>query len=250
LVAIAAILSACAAPAPPRVNVASTTISVAVLVSVKTEIDLATTGITVFENSFEATQVPDWHMEQIVLDAANQALSPHYQIAYSEASTQFVDTDAPVDLAFEKFSPTQNFAREHAKPGVPVDLFVVICLNYRLLPDMQGPVFKGVGASKFLEPFGIYKPVAHALLALAILDGASFKEIASTSLRIPPSKATEWPSINAANYPEANLDGLAWKSHWGEYTPDQQKLIHDRIVELLSTSTAYTLKATLGITGS
>ncbi len=244
-----AFLSACAATAPPKANVSSTAKSVAVLVSVPPQISIATSGTTVFEDSYKTAPVPDWHMEQVVLDAATRALAPRFQVAYSEASTQFVDADAPVDIAFEKLNPTETFAKEHAKPGVPVDLIVVICLNYRLMPELQGPVFKGIGVSKLLDIFGIYKPTAHALLSLAIIDGSTFKEINSTALRIPPTKATEWPSINMANYPEAELAGLPLKYHWEEYTPDQQALIRAKILELLGTSTTYTIRSTLGIAG-
>jgi len=135
--AASVLLSACAATTPPKTNVSSAARTVAVLVSVPPQISIATTGTTVFEDSYKTASVPDWHMEQVTLDAAINALSPRYQIAYSEASTQFVDADAPVDIAFEKLNPTETFAKEHAKPGVHVDLIVVICLNYRMMPEMN-----------------------------------------------------------------------------------------------------------------
>ena len=249
LVAMLAVLAACAATAPPKTNVSTTAKTVAVLVSVPPQISIATSGVTVFENSYKTAPVPDWHMEQVVLDAATQALTPRFQIAYSEASTQFVDGEAPVELAFEKLNPTETFAKEHIKPGVPVDLIVVVCLNYRLMPEFQGPIFKGIGVSKLLDFLGVYKPTAHALLSLAIIDGKTFKEINSTALGIPPTKATEWPSVNSANYPETQLPGLPVKYHWEDYTPDQQALIRSTILNLLGTSTTYTIQTTLGISG-
>lgn len=256
MIAALAALAACAAEKPPVLANSAAYKSVAIIAAIPSRIDLGTTGMFAFDNDSDTVDVPEWHLDTLTLDAATRALSHHYQIAYTLADDQFVDSDSPLTAALEQSTVIQDYARQHAQPGHPADIYIVLCESVRVFPNSNPPpIIQFLGVQKVRDPILTRPPFVHSYILATIMDGRTFKIITETPLLLPPHKRAEGAFGNGAwgvggAYPEELLPDFQWKDHWRDLTEDQRTLIHDRIVYLLSTSTFFTLQTTLMARGS
>jgi len=252
LVAALVALACCTPESPPNIAISNSDKSIAIIAAIPPQIRLATTGLTVFDNSLDVADVPEWHLDSVARDAAVHALSPRYRIAYAMTDSEFADPESRLEVALDDTTTIQTYARSHARADSPVDLFVVLCLSARAFPYTDYPdVFQFIGVSKLRDPILTRAPVVHSYVLATILDGRTFKIITETPLFLPPHKRTSWMAWGVGgNYPEEQLQDFQWKDLWRNLTTDQKNLIRDRITYLLSTSIYYTLQTTLVAGGS
>ncbi len=254
LAAALAALAACASPTPPVVAVPKASNTIAIISAVPPVVRLAATGLLVFDNSLDITDVPDWHLETVALDAATRALSPRYHVAYTATDTQFGEAESrgSGDWAAGADLDADGLVQKYSRAETPVDFLVVLCPSAQSFPyDSYPYVFQYIGVSKLRDPILTFAPVAHTYLLVTIYDGKTLKKVAQTPNLLPSGPSLPMPmNADQRNYPWELLRGFEWKDSWAKLTADQQALIRDRIIHLLAASLTYTLQTTLTAGGS
>lgn len=237
-VLVALMLAGCATK-PQTVSVVDRPAkTVAVVASMGPKIIVGTTGVTVFEKATDAVEVPEWDLDGVAAKAMTEALSSRFQVIVAKPREQLVDSDSRLTKAVNSTLAIETEVRQKVTFSQPVDLVVALTLSNTAQPYRQGheTVDFGVGVSKWRQPFGTRAPRVHTYLEMAVLDGATLKVLATKSLVVPNSAGTgEAP-------PVVGLKGFEWHDYWHEMTPEQQDLIHQRIVSLLTQGVPYTLK--------
>jgi hypothetical protein len=236
------VLASCAPLRPETVDVPPSDKTIAVVSSIPSQIRIATTGLTVFENALDVVGVPDWKLADVAADAATSQLSPYYTVVRASLNGPIVDSDTKLDKTFKDTWSIEDQVRQRIHTDRPVDLYLVISLGnaaqpYTGLPD----VGVGIGVSKLRDPFRTRPPVVHTYLQMTVIDGRTQKLIATRPLEHSPSPSGELFGGTVAT-PTEPLNGFEWKDYWHEMSDAQQDLIRDRIKALLASSVAYTMR--------
>jgi hypothetical protein len=238
----ALVLTSCAPLRPETVDVPPADKTIAVVSSIPSQIRIATTGMTVFENALDVVDVPDWKLADVAADAATSQLSPYYMVVRASVSGPIVDSDTKLDKAFKGTWSIEDQLRQRVHADQPVDLYLVISLGNAAQPYTGMPnVGVGIGVSKMRDPFRTRPPVVHTYLQMTVIDGKTQKLIATRPLENSPSPSGELFG-GTVTTPTEPLDGFQWKDYWHEMSDAQQDLIRDRIKALLASAVAYTIR--------
>ena len=210
--------------------------------AVPSEIRIATTGLTVFENALDVVDASDWHLADVAADAAASALLSRYHVGRATTDGAIVDGDAPIDRLFNGESTSKSI-RTRVHTSVPVDLYVVIMAGTRAQAHSDRHVMSEVGEADltvqnatadrdtFREPM--------------VLDAKTFKTLGVPPLQDTP-RSVGW--IGRDDAPSEPLEGFEWHDYWHEMSSAQQDLIEDHIKRLLARSVAFTIReTTLGL---
>jgi hypothetical protein len=233
-------LAACAQTDRPITTIPQSGKTVAVVPSVPGQIRMAATGLTIFENSIDIADVPDWHLDDLTFESASAVLSPRYRVIRVNPDVTLDDPESKLDKSTHS-TRFETIVRQHVHPTEPVDFYVVVSPsavadNYTGRPN----VLRYVGVSKFRDIFVTRAPIVHTFLLVTVLDGATFKTLGYSALRISPEESKRL--YDGDGFPAQRLQGFAWQNNWGDLTEAQQALVEERVKYLLSTSIKYTLQ--------
>lgn len=240
LILTALILAACAQTERPITSIPQSGKTVAVVPSVPEQIRMAATGLTIFENSIDLVDVPDWHLNDVAFDAASAVLSPRYRVIRVAPDVTLDDPESKLDKSTHS-TRFETIVKQHVHAPQPVDFYVVISPSavadtYTGRPN----VLRYIGVSKFRDIFVTRAPVVHTFLLMTVLDGTTFKTLGYSALTISPEESKRL--YDGEGFPAQRLEGFTWQNNWGDLSEAQQALVEDRVKYLLSTSIKYTLE--------
>jgi hypothetical protein len=240
LLGIALALGACASE-PIESSIPPTAKTIAIVSELPSQIRIATSGMTAFENALDVVDVPEWNLPAAADDAAKVALSPRYQIVQATVDGEVADNNSKLDRAFVGESSLEDQIRSRIHPAVPVDLYLIIAAGDREHVQARLPnIGLGIGVDKVRNPFHTDPPVVHTYAEIVLADATSGKVITIQPLRIPPTPR----GLLGITYdaPIDLLDGFQWHDHWGEMSATQHQLIQDRLTHLLQRAVTYTVQ--------
>src|SRR5690242_361607 len=233
---LAALLAvgACARQLPP-VNLPPSVKSVAIVPAVPSEIRIATTGMTRFEDALDLVEVSDWKLDDIAWQAANATLAPRVKTVRAATDGPVADAASIFEKAVLGSGQFESQLRTHVHTDVPVDLYLVISPSNAADMHLSLPnVLKGVGVSKMRSIIMTHDPKLHAFLQLSVVDAKTFKVIETRPLRVDHAGHPAWVDLPGDTTPVEMLEGFAWKDYWHEMSDALRDLIRERLTGLVA----------------
>jgi hypothetical protein len=266
------LLSACstfAPPAPPQTvpSIPATVKTIAVLPEVPNQFSVEAAGTTFLESALDVVNVPDWHMRDLVYQAAAETLSPRFTVARAETDVFISDPESEIDKKWLHSTKFENLVRQHVRVDrsfdrlidrlvdqpedqasePPIDLYVVISLSDVANIDVgMKNVYRGIGISKVKSPLKPHAPIVHTFMLVTVLDGKTFKTLGYSPLMVSPGDSKQLVDSDAVEgMPQQTMTSFDWHDKWADMSGAQKQRIESSVKNLLTKSVSYTLSLML-----
>lgn len=244
--AVVFLLAGCAAHRLPPTTTASAKI-IGVISGLGDEVHFARSGITVFGNAVSSGAVSNWHLDDLVLEASEKAISSKYEVITRKvepSTSQGISGELNPILegniadAFRKLM--QNEPR-HA------DLWVVVAEKCANPGSYTGPVPCGIAISRPESLFS--QPGAWVVVqaSMTVFDGTTLKPIAQSDVILNQEPCSPFSGDAIARMGEPGCEPGRYLGHelavdsWQSYTAAQQQIIYQNLMQILQPSIHFTL---------
>jgi hypothetical protein len=239
LCTVAALLfSGCTARELPPSSVGAAR-KIGVVSALGDDIYFARSGVTVFGNASSRGAVPEWKLDELLLERIRADLSPGREIA-----TQVLSPPNAVRLA--GLPPFDSTFRAAPLPE-PADLWLVVSSKCASAGNYAGPVPCGIAISRLETIFT--SPRAWIVLQgqIAVYDGATRKLIAQSDILLdrqcgPFANGSLFDLGRSGCEPGIELGRDFAVDRWQDYTETQRESIHRQLLQFLEPSIDFTLR--------
>lgn len=246
-VALVVLLSSCAGVVPSKVTSHSDVHKIGIIAALPESVDFSTSGILVFGNSRSSQPVPDWKINQTVLDDFQAVLGSHYSVITKIETAERVRQldQAPLEVMFGAQGTSRKFAEMLGSDAPEVDLWIVVSPSCAFVQNYGGPVPCSVSLNR-RQAFGKDPEWLELHAMLMMYDGKTKKYIATHQV-FQPSGACG-PFGDAVNRMEAqgcvpsiNLGTDYSVDDWQQYSPEQIETIHQKLMASIKPALDFTL---------
>ena len=246
---LAVLLSSCAGTVPSKVTNSAEVHKIGIIAALPETVEFSKSGITVFGNVHSSQPVPDWNINQVVLNDFGAILGSHYSLVTRiEMPARVMKLDQPpLGVMLGSAGSSREFAEMLGSNAPDVDLWIVLAPSCAFVQNYSGPVPCSVSVNR-RESFIRKQPEwleLHAMLML--FDGKTKKYMATHQVFQPSGECG--PYGNAVNafeaqgcVPSINL-GLEYSvEDWNEYSPQQIEAIHQKLISAITPALEFTLR--------
>lgn len=227
--ACALLLAACQPSKLPPQAVTNTK-SVAVLVNAPSSINVVQVGITVFANDRRTIEA-DWPIEGMLREAIATSLAGRFAVT----NVPFSDLRKDQFIGGEVGSVVRTAL---VKAGVSADLVVAVALVERDIDPFSGKAVPvdGCGIHHLEGLFVALPPRAYCIAQIKLIDGRSFKTLATNEIINP--KSSDW-------YESMNVFKEVPSVRWNDalvFTPDEMARFKTALNEAIAVAVPFTLR--------
>ncbi|HEX4507320.1 MAG TPA: hypothetical protein VH722_16440, partial [Alphaproteobacteria bacterium] len=208
-------------------------------------------GITVFDNASSGGDVPDWKINQSVLDGMQAALSPKYAIVLRTADPDKLGWGlamSPLDVMEGSGKAWSALSEQLGNNIEDVDLWIAVTATCAEAGNYSGPVPCGAAINRRSGLFGKQAEWLWFFAKVTIFDGHTRKYLAAMDVFRgggdcgPYGNAVNMFEAQAGCIPGTDL-GLDFAvDRWTDYSAAQRETIRAKLKDLIGPSLAYTLQ--------
>lgn len=237
-IAAALFCSGCASRELPVATAASAH-KIGVISGFGNDISFSRSGITVFGNAASIGAIPEWKVDELIVNRVRADLSAGHEVAAFVANPK--GDRQWIKRNFASVPEVVPPSNEHA------DLWLVVSGKCASAGDYSGPVPCGVAVSRPETMFG--SPTAWIVLQgqIEVFDGATLKRIAESDILLdgqcgPFANGDLFDLARHGCEPGIDLGHSFAVDSWQDYTESQREFIHQQFLQFLEPSMDFTLR--------
>lgn len=240
-------VTACAT-VPSKVVSTSQVHKIGVISALPETVQFSRSGITVFENVSSSEKVPEWRINDAILDGIQAALTPKYEtvrrVGDPELGTHVLQ--APLDEMMGSEKTSRGLSELLGDRPEDVDLWIVVSMSCADAGNYSGPVPCGVYVNRRSGMFDKQPAWLGVYATITVFDGRTKKHIANQNIFQKSGNCGPFGSSTnmfeaQGCVPSFDLGPEFAVDRWSDYSNAQRETIRNKLRDILAPSLAYSL---------